>query len=114
LHRVSTGKEYTAAETARQSKYNDAIAEYGKKLAEQDSEFTKQRTAFVANSEENLARLTSEYDEKAAKILEDIGEKQKYVEKLVGVIGNLGVTSGYLRAANQARYGMWGWQATLP
>jgi hypothetical protein len=85
--------------------------EYGKKLAEQDSEFAKDRIAFVSVSEGNLASLTSEYDVKAAKVLEEIKEKQKYVEKLVGVIGNLGVTSGYLRAANQARYGMWGWQA---
>jgi hypothetical protein len=38
--------------------------------------------------------------------------KKKHVEKLVGVIRNLGVTSGYLRVANQARLALWGWQAS--
>jgi hypothetical protein len=105
-------KEYAAAELARQNKYNETIAEFSKKLADQDTEFTKQRTAVVTASELELAGLVSEYRNDAAKIVEDIEEKQKHVEKLVGVIGNLGVTSGYLRVANQARWALWGWQAT--
>jgi hypothetical protein len=107
-------KEYAAAELVRQNKYNETIADFSKKLADQDAEFTKQRAAFVAASEANLAGLVSEYENKAAKVLEDIEEDKKRVEKLVGVIGNLGVTSGYLRVANQARVSMWLWQgATL-
>lgn len=107
-------KEYTAAELARQSKHTELIAEFNKKLADQDAEFTKDRTAFVAASKADLERLVSEYEENAGKVLEDIQQKQKYVEKLVGVIGNLGVTSGYLRIANQARWALWLWQgATL-
>jgi hypothetical protein len=103
-------KEYTAAELARQNKYTELIAESNKKLTEQDAEFTKQRTAFVTASEADLTRLVSEYKENAQTVLKDIEEKQKYVEKLVGVIGNLGVTSGYLRVANQARLAQWLWQ----
>ena len=34
---------------------------------------------------------------------------RKDVEKLVGVIGNLGVTSGYQKTANMARITMWFW-----
>jgi hypothetical protein len=105
-------KEYAAAELARQNKYNETIADFRKKLIDQDTEFTKQRTAFVTASEHDLAGLVSEYGNKAAEVLEDIKEKQKHVEKLVGVIGNLGVTSGYLRVANQARWSLWGWQGT--
>jgi hypothetical protein len=105
-------KEHAAAVLTRQSKYNETIADFTKKLVDQDTEFTKQRAAFVAASELDLARLVSEYGEKAAKVLEDVEEKRKLVEKLVGVIGNLGVTSGYLRVANQAKWALWGWQAT--
>lgn len=65
--------------------------------------------AFVAESELALAGLVSEFGEKAANVLEDIEQKKTHVEKLVGVIGNLGVTSGYLRVANQARWALWGW-----
>jgi hypothetical protein len=105
-------KENASSELARQTKYNETIAEFSKKLADQDAEFTKQRTAFVTASELDLARIVTEYGEKSAKVLEDVEQKQKHVEKLVGVIGNLGVTSGYLKVANQARWSMWGWQAT--
>ena len=104
-------KEYTAAELARQNKHAELMTEFNKKLAEQDAEFMKDRTAFVATSKADFARLVSEYEENAGKVLEDIQEKEKYVEKLVGVIGNLGVTSGYLRIANQARMALWMWQA---
>lgn len=105
------GKEHTAAESTRQTKFNETIAEFAKKLADQDAEFTKQRTVFVATAEADLSVLSSNYESKAAEVLADIEEKRKHVEKLVGVIGNLGVTSGYLRTANQARRAMWGWQA---
>lgn len=103
-------KEYAAAELARQNKHTELVTEFSKKLAEQDAEFTKQRVAFVAASEADLSRLVAEYEEKAKGVLSDIAEKQSYVEKLVGVIGNLGVTSGYLRVANQARWALWLWQ----
>lgn len=107
-------KEYTAAELLRQNKHAELIAEFNKKLTDQDAEFTKDRTALVAASKADLERLVSEYQENAGKVLEDIQKKQQYVEKLVGVIGNLGVTSGYLRIANQARWALWSWQgATL-
>lgn len=104
------GKEYAAAELARQNKHTELITEFNKKLTDQDADFTKQRIAFVAASEAELGRLVSEYEEKAQNVLKDIEEKQKHVEKLVGVIGNLGVTSGYLRVANQARLALWLWQ----
>jgi hypothetical protein len=104
-------KEHVAAESARLIKYNETIAEYSKKLADQDADFTKQRGVMVTDAEHNLTQLWSDYGGKAAQALLDIEDKQKHVEKLVGVIGNLGVTSGYVRAANQARWAMWGWQA---
>lgn len=103
--------ENTAAELARQKAFNDTIAEFIKKLAEQDAEFTKQRTAFVLASETDLGTLVSDFKVKGTEIVDDLEKKQTYVEKLVGVIGNLGVTSGYLRVANQSRWAMWLWQA---
>jgi len=103
--------ENTAAELARQKTFNDTIAEFIKKLADQDAEFTKQRTAFVLASETDLGALVSGFKVKGTEIVDDLEKKQNYVEKLVGIIGNLGVTSGYLRVANQSRWAMWLWQA---
>ena len=99
--------QFSVAQDARQTKYNETIAEFTKKLGEQDADFSKQRIAFVAEATQDLKKLTSEYGDKADVVLKDIESKQKHVEDLVGVIGNLGVTSGYLKTANQARKAMW-------
>jgi hypothetical protein len=103
-------KEFALAVATQQTGYNAVITDYSKKLADQDADFTKQRIEFVQASKEDLGKLVDEYEVKAQGILEEVHEKQKHVEKLVGVIGNLGVTSGYLRTANQAKYSMWFWQ----
>lgn len=107
----SRATENAAAESSRQNKFNELITDFSKKLADQDAEFAKQRGAFVLASETDLAGLVADFRVKATDILEDVEKKQSYVEKLVGVIGNLGVTSGYLRVANQSRLVMWLWQA---
>jgi hypothetical protein len=80
-------------------------------LADQDGEFTKQRTSFVAIANEKLSALNDDYDKKAKGILEEVNKHRSDVEKLVGVIGSLGVTSGYQTTANRARISMWIWQA---
>lgn len=103
-------KENAAAELARQTKFTDTISDYSKILAEHDADLTKQRAAFLVASEAELAGLVTQFRDSAAQILGDIEEKQRHVEKLVGVIGNLGVTSGYLRVAQGAKQAMWFWQ----
>ena len=103
-------KEFTLAESTRQTKYNEAINEYVKKLAEQNAEFTKERAEIFSLESEALGSYRKDYEEKASEILHKVQKQQGHVEKLVGVIGNLGVTSGYLRAANRAQRGMWLWQ----
>lgn len=104
-------KEFVEAQSLRQNGYNEIVKDYTKRLTDRDAEFTKQRIEFVRASKGDLDRLTIEYKEKAKAVLVLVQERQEDVEKLVGVIGNLGVTSGYLKAANQAQKGMWGWQA---
>lgn len=54
--------------------------------------------------------LKSTYEETAAEILEQVKKHKMDVENLVGVIGNLGVTSGYVRVANNARNMQFIWQ----
>jgi len=103
-------KEFSSSEVARQTKYTETLSEYTKKLADQDAEFTRQRNDSVASSIEMLTALRNQYEDKAGAILIKVVEHEQHVEKLVGVIGNLGVTSGYLRTANQAKYAMWMWQ----
>lgn len=58
----------------------------------------------------NLGALKSDYETSAKGILDQINVHREEVEKLVGVIGNLGVTSGYQKVANLARKMLFIWQ----
>jgi hypothetical protein len=104
------GKEFADAQGTRQEKFNDISAQYTKRLLEQDAEFLRQQESQVKASTEQLGVLNTEYRDKASGILRDVDEEKRRIEKLVGVIGNLGVTSGYLLTANHARRSMWFWQ----
>jgi hypothetical protein len=103
-------KEFTDAQTDRKEKYTALVIDYTQKLTEQNTEFTAQREAAVKKYQENLAVLKTEYEQAAKGILDKIDAYKKQVEKLVGVIGNLGVTSGYLKIANHARIALYLWQ----
>jgi hypothetical protein len=102
-------KEYADAQTSRQDKFGNLIADYTQRLAEQNTAFSKQRDEAFQKYKDDVAELVSQYEESAKKTLDSIEGHKKQVEKLVGVIGNLGVTSGYLTTANYARKmtGIW-------
>jgi hypothetical protein len=104
-------REFTTAQTDSQKRFGDLIADYTKRLADQDAEFTRQRDAFAGTAQSQLTALTQTYELAAQKILDQVDKHRKDVEKLVGVIGNLGVTSGYQKTANSARKSMWVWQS---
>jgi hypothetical protein len=103
-------REFTSAQSDAQKRFGDLMGEYTKRLADQDAEFTKQRDVSAAAAQKDLSDLTASYSQTAQTILDSVNEKRRAVEKLVGVIGNLGVTSGYQTTANQARITMWVWQ----
>jgi hypothetical protein len=104
-------QDYTDAQGIRQTKFNETVSDYSKRLSDQDSEFSTKRNEMIRTFETNLSTLNNDYVVKAQTILNSIQGDKQHVEKLVGVIGNLGVTSGYLRTANRAQWAMWMWQA---
>jgi chemotaxis protein histidine kinase CheA len=106
----SRSRDFTTAQTESQKRLDSVIADYTKRLTDQDGEFTKQRAAFVTTATEKLSLLNEDYDKKAKAILDDVNRHRSDIEKLVGVIGSLGVTSGYQTTANRARISMWIWQ----
>jgi hypothetical protein len=57
----------------------------------------------LATSQEQLKALNENYEKAAKNTLQLVDNHRKDVEELVGVIGNLGVTSGYQKTANTAR-----------
>jgi hypothetical protein len=103
-------KEFTATQKDQQTRNTALLTEYMQKLTTQDAEFTKQREEIAHAHEDELDALKEEFAVAATKLRDDINDRKVEVEKLVGVIGNLGVTSGYLKAANGARSTVWIWQ----
>jgi hypothetical protein len=106
----SRSAEFTAAERESQKRFSDLLADYTKHLSDRDTEFGKELAAAQADAHHKLLGLNDGYQKQAGEILEKVNRHREDVEKLVGVIGSLGVTSGYLTTANRARHSMWLWQ----
>jgi len=102
--------QFSTAQENRSQKFGDLIAEYTKRLTDQDAGFTKERNDFASAAEKKLMDLYGHYEYEADKILNGVKKNREDVEKLVGVIGSLGVTHGYQTTANRARISMWIWQ----
>lgn len=96
----------------RQDKIDAVLLDYTIQLGQQAALSKEERTKAEKRAEEHLTSLKIDYEQSAKKIMDAIVARKEEVEKLVGVIGNLGVTSGYLKAANHARMAMYVWQAT--
>lgn len=94
----------------RQDLFSELFNTFTQKLNEQNIEFNKQREDISRLHQGEIAALKDEFVDKANNLHEEILEHKTAVEKLVGVIGNLGVTSGYLRAANVAKLTVRVWQ----
>lgn len=103
-------KEFAAVQKTQQDSNTVLLNEYKQKLTTQDAEFTKQREEIARVHEKELATLKEEFADEATKLRDEINARKEEVEKLVGVIGNLGVTSGYQKAAKGARITVWVWQ----
>jgi len=103
-------KDFATAQKDQQTQSTALLSEYTQKLTLQDAEFTKQREELARAHQDELEVLKKEFAVAATKLRDEIDERKKEVEKLVGVIGNLGVTSGYLNTANSARTTVWVWQ----
>jgi uncharacterized membrane-anchored protein YhcB (DUF1043 family) len=103
-------RDFTESQTARQDRNAALIAEYTQRLTEQNADFTRQKELVLKQYQEDVDGVKKQYSESAKNLLAEIETHRARVEKLVGVIGNLGVTSGYLNTANHARKTVWVWQ----
>jgi hypothetical protein len=103
-------REFIDAQASRQDKASTMIAEYTQRLLEQNADFTREKELAMRQYHDDIAALKTDYANAAQQILASMTEHRTQVEKLVGVIGNLGVTSGYLKTANHARTATWIWQ----
>lgn len=110
---AQNARETTFSEFQRVSseKVATLIAAADTQLTKHDEHYLEVLTATSKNYEDRLEELQTGYADKAAEILGQIEKNKKDVEDLVGVIGNLGVTSGYQKTANSAKRMMYFWQS---
>lgn len=102
--------EFINNQKEQREKYLALIAEFKEKLGIQNTDFTNQRAEIARTHQKELEEIREEFVKAATNIRDEITERKTEVEKLVGVIGNLGVTSGYLKAANEAKTSIRIWQ----
>jgi hypothetical protein len=93
-----------------QEKLSNLFGSYDQKLKDYALAFEAKEKQADEDNKRNLLLLQEDYEAKANGILEDIRRQKSEVESLVGVIGNLGVTSGYKKVADYARWMVLVWQ----
>jgi hypothetical protein len=103
-------REWTEDERGRGEKFTALVASYTKDLSEQVAELVKVRETARKDHSDALAALRAEFMTGAEGIRKDLELQKKKVEDLVGVIGNLGLTAGHSRAADEARTTSRVWQ----
>uniref|UniRef100_Q47GG6 Uncharacterized protein n=1 Tax=Dechloromonas aromatica (strain RCB) TaxID=159087 RepID=Q47GG6_DECAR len=101
---------FSESQRESQEKVLALLTEYSEKLKKHESEYSEQRDLLEEKHQEHVQLLTASYEGTAAGILKQIEKHRSDVESLLGVIGNLGVTSGYLKVANHARMMLYIWQ----
>lgn len=103
-------KSFAAAEQQRQTGYSDTQTQYTTTINEYTKELDRLKDAANKTAAEAIQILRTTYEASAKQILETMNTHRVQVEKLVGVIGNLGVTSGYQITANRAQKAAYLWQ----
>jgi hypothetical protein len=106
----SRSQAFTASQDAHQNSHNDLIKNHNIILMNQERETTR---IFGEKEKENQGKLddlNTDFTAKAQDILTEIEKKKGEVEKLLGVIGTLGVSSGYKKAADENKEATWKWQ----
>lgn len=86
------------------TKYEETYKDYKSELLDREKQASDAHKA-------SLDLLHTEFKGAATVLLQNMKQKKSEIESLVGVIGNLGVTSGYKKVADQARLRLYVWQS---
>jgi len=103
-------REFLEGQQQRLENFTKVSTEYNQKLSDQNADFTKQREEIGRTHLGELDQLNKAFVAASTEMRDQILARKGEVEKLVGVIGNLGVTSGYLKSANTAMFTARVWQ----
>jgi hypothetical protein len=103
-------REAAAQLKEQQEKFHSMVTEQTDIFTAKTTEFSTMLEAAQRQHAVKLMELSNTFVGDADKIRTELLNRKAEVEKLVGVIGNLGVTSGYQKAAKSARIATRAWQ----
>lgn len=106
----SRSTNFANDEKERENRFTTLLTDFTQKLSLQNTEFTKQREEIAKSHLSELEELKKQFIDKSISLHEEMNIHKKEIENLVGIIGNTGVTSGYLKTANHIRWQVWLWQ----
>jgi hypothetical protein len=87
---------------------NNIVAEYKTQFEETNKSISDDVEDLKADYKNNLHEHEVNFVQAAQLMLDKVQGQKERVEKLVGIIGNIGVSSGFLKVANRARWaGTW-------
>lgn len=101
---------FSAAQNNRAEQFSSLVADYTRDLQNQSRTYKDIADTLALEQSKITEQVQARFEEQARTILSTIEGHREQVEKLVGVIGDLGVTSGHKKAADRAQYSMWVWQ----
>jgi len=113
LHRSNEDKRASSFErfqSVQEEKQRAMISKFEDQLTERASDTKERLKDFEVSFKKDIELLNSKYIEEGIRVLGVIETQKSKVEELVGVIGNLGVTSGYQRAATASWIAVVIWQ----
>ena len=101
---------YSELEVATKKQIGDLISNFNEQLKSHEQSYLADEKILKDSSTEKLDGLNLQFSEKAKGVLGEIQAMRSQVENLVGVIGNLGVTAGYKKVADEAKKMLYIWQ----
>lgn len=103
-------EQFTAAQDERTAEYEEQNRVVGEAIEEIKTEIDTTQKTTIEGLRKSLDETTTEFTTEAEEQLKEIRRRREEAEKLLGIIGNVGITSGYQKAANEARLVGWFWQ----
>lgn len=103
-------EQFKAAQDERTTEFDEQTRVIGEAIEEIKTEIETAKTTTIEGLRKSLTDTTTGFSEAAEEQLREIRRRREEAEKLLGIIGNVGITSGYQKAANEARIISWIWQ----
>lgn len=102
--------QFTTSEKERVAEFEEQMRTVDEAIEQMDTAVSAAQKATIDELHKSLTDTTTEFTEAAEEQVKEIRRRREEAEKLLGIIGNVGITSGYQKAANEARIISWIWQ----